>query len=104
MRNLGLTDKWKTYGPISKTYNIVQQKSEPKENFQVMYRCIQQLKSWIRGVHHHVSPEYLQAYLNEFCYRINRSIHKETIFDNLLNRMVSAATCFANSLKNNYWC
>ena len=75
-----LTDKWKAYGPISKIYNIVQQKSEPKENFQVMHRCIQQLKSWIRGVHHHVSPEYLQAYLNEFCYRINRTIHKETIF------------------------
>jgi len=36
-----------------------------------------------------VSHVYLQGYLNEFCYRINRSLHKETIFDKLLNRMVN---------------
>jgi hypothetical protein len=53
-----------------------------------MHRCIQQLKSWVRGIHHSVSPEYLQGYLDEFCYRINRSIHKEHIFDNLLCRMI----------------
>ncbi|HLT33059.1 MAG TPA: IS1595 family transposase, partial [Aquaticitalea sp.] len=26
--------------------------------------------------------------LDEFSYRINRSIHKQTIFDNLISRMV----------------
>ena len=98
-----LTDKWSSYGPIAKEYQIEQEKSDPKTNFQTMHRCIQQLKSWIRGIHHHVSPQYLQAYLNEFCYRINRSIHKETIFDNLLNRMVLAGPSPANSLKINYW-
>ena len=98
-----LTDKWKGYSPITKSSNLIQDKSKPKENFQTMHQCIQQLKSWIRGIHHHVSPEYLQAYLNEFCYRINRSIHKESIFDNLLNRMVLAAPCQVNRLKMNYW-
>lgn len=83
-----LTDKWRGYSPLSKLYDITQEKSEPDTNFKVMHRCIQQLKSWIRGIHHSVNPNYLQGYLDEFCYRINRSIHKNTIFENLLKRMV----------------
>jgi len=50
----------------------------------------------MRGVTCHVSPDYLQAYLYEFCYRINRSIHKEAIFDNLMNRMILASPYFYN--------
>jgi hypothetical protein len=30
------------------------------------------LKSWLRGCHHVVSPQHLQAYLNEFTFRFNR--------------------------------
>ena len=74
-----LTDKWRGYSPISKHFNITQEKSEPDINFRVMHRGIQQLKSWIRGIHHSVDKKYLQAYLDEFCYRINRSIHKDEI-------------------------
>ena len=84
-----LTDKWSGYSPLKESYNITQEKSEPDKNFKVMHRCIQQLKSWIRGIHHSVSPVYIQGYLDEFCYRINRSIFKKTIFENLLERMVS---------------
>lgn len=47
-----VTDKWKGYVPLKEEYNITQEKSEPKKNFNVMHRCIQQLKSWLRGVHH----------------------------------------------------
>lgn len=83
-----LTDKWTGYSPLKEVYAITQEKSEPDKNFKVMHRCIQQLKSWIRGVHHSVNPEYLQGYLDEFCYRINRSIRKENIFNNLLGRMI----------------
>lgn len=84
-----LTDKWKGYTPLAETFNIRQEKSQPDKNFKVMHRCIQQVKSWIRGIHHSVNHDYLQGYLNEFCYRINRSQSKETIFDNLLVRMVN---------------
>ncbi len=34
-----------------------------------------------------VSKKHFQKYLDEYSYRINRSIHKQTIFDNLINRM-----------------
>ena len=32
------------------------------------------LKSWLRGCHHGVSPQHLQAYLNEFTFRFNRRL------------------------------
>jgi transposase-like protein len=85
-----LTDKWKGYSPFSELYNITQEKSQPDINFKVMHRCIQQLKSWLRGIHHSVSHNFLQGYLDEFCYRINRSTHKNSIFENLISRMVNA--------------
>jgi hypothetical protein len=45
-------------------------------------------KGWLRGMHHRV--ENLQAYIDEYCYRFNRSNMKDGIFDNLLRRMVKA--------------
>lgn len=83
------TDLWKGYGPLKETWQITQSKSNPKENFQTIHRFIQQLKSWIRGIFHKVSDEYLQGYLDEFCFRMNRHLFKETNFSSLLNRMMS---------------
>jgi len=40
----------------------------------------------LRGIHHHV--EHLQDYLNEYCYRFNRSFMSDGIFENLMKRMV----------------
>lgn len=97
------TDCWRAYLPIKKEgYAIEQEKSDPKSNFKTMHRVIQQLKSWIRGIHHHVDPSYLQGYLNEFCFRINRSIFKETIFHKLLTRMVLKPKTTRKILKFNY--
>ena len=93
-----LTDRWRGYSPISKHFNITQEKSQPDINFRVMHRGIQQLKSWIRGIHHSVDKKYLQAYLDEFCYRINRSIHKDGIFDNLMMRMISTPNITKNQI------
>jgi transposase-like protein len=94
-----LTDKWRGYSPITELYNITQEKSEPDVNFKVMHRCVQQLKSWLRGIHHSVNKNYLQAYLNEFCYRINRSVHKNSIFENLIERMVLSEKTTKKTLK-----
>lgn len=97
-----LTDQWKGYNKITEIYNVTQEKSQPDKNFKLMHRSIQQLKSWIRGIHHSVDKRYLQAYLDEFCYRINRSIHKDTIFDNLLQRMVANQPFPKKQLKLTY--
>lgn len=97
-----ITDKWRGYSPLKESFNISQEKSEPDKNFKVIHRCIQQLKSWIRGIHHSINPNYLQGYLDEFCYRINRSIHKEYIFESLLDRMIQAKHIPKNQIKIAY--
>jgi transposase-like protein len=37
-----------------------------------IHRVFSNLKTWLIGTHHGVSPQHLQAYLNEFTFRFNR--------------------------------
>ncbi len=37
-----------------------------------MHRVFSNLKVWLLGTHHGVSPQHLQAYLNEYTFRFNR--------------------------------
>ncbi len=84
------TDKWRGYSPLVKDFNNLVQVDSGKKggNFPDLHRCIMGFKGWLRGMHHQV--ENLQAYIDEYCYRFNRSNMKEGIFDNLLTRMVNA--------------
>jgi hypothetical protein len=82
------TDKWPGYKPLkNKFVNLEQEKSGKKgENFKLMHRTIMGFKGWMRGIHH--KTDYLQAYIDEYCYRFNRNFMKEDIYRNLLKRMV----------------
>lgn len=83
------TDKWTAYTKIAKEYtNLKQEKSQPTVNFKQINIIIQQLKSGLRTIQTHVNKYHLQKYLDEYFYRLNRSIYKETIFDNLIKRMM----------------
>ncbi|MCS6956014.1 MAG: IS1595 family transposase, partial [Candidatus Calescibacterium sp.] len=42
---------------------------------------------WLRGIHGHA--ELVQHYLDEYCYRYNRHLMKEGIFENLMRRMIA---------------
>ena len=92
------TDKWTGYGPLKKEFKHLKQiySGEKGGNFPELHRTVMNLKAWLRGVHHHV--EDLQDYLDEYCYRFNRSFMKEHIFDNLMNRMVRAKPCYIKNL------
>ena len=94
------TDKWAGYQPLKKDFeNLVQIYSGVKgNNFPELHRVIMNLKGWLRGVHHHVWG--LQDYLNEYCYRFNRSFMKENIFHNLINRMVHTKPCYIKNISN----
>lgn len=83
------TDKWTAYTKLAKKYSISQEKSKPNENFKQIHTIIQQLKSGIRTIQTHVHKEHLQKYLDEYFFRLNRSIFKESIFDKLFRRMVN---------------
>jgi len=94
------TDKWTGYTPLKKDFdNLIQVYSGKKgENFPEIHRVIMLLKSWLRGVHHHVN--HLQDYLDEYCYRFNRSKMKMGIFENLMIRMVKAKPCYIKNISN----
>ena len=84
------TDKWTAYSKIARGYpNIKQEKSNPSSNFKQIHTIIQQVKSGLRTIQTHVNEFHLQKYLDEYFYRLNRSIYKETIFDNLIHRMMA---------------
>lgn len=83
------TDEWKGYRPI-KEYKIEQIPSNNGLNFKALHTMIHQVKSWIRTTYSWVSEQHIDRYFNEFCYRINRSQSKETIFINLIVKMVKS--------------
>lgn len=85
-----LTDKWTGYIPLSKQYNIEQKYSDKGGSMKQMHTIIHQLKSWLRSVYSWVHQEHINKYLDEYSFRINRSIFKQTIFDTLIRRMVIA--------------
>jgi ISXO2 transposase-like protein len=82
------TDLWRGYRPLTKTFNIAQIPSNNGLNFKALHTMIHQVKSWIRTTFSWVSDFNINRYFDEFCYRLNRSQAKESIFDNLINRMV----------------
>jgi transposase-like protein len=84
------TDQWKGYRPLFKNYNITQIPSNHGGNFKALHTMIHQIKSWIRTTYSWVSEFNIDRYYNEFCYRINRSQSKNSIFNNLIVRMVQA--------------
>lgn len=92
------TDQWTGYGPLAGEFkNLVQVPSGKKgRNFPELHRAIMNLKGWLRGMHHHVDD--LQAYLDEYSYRFNRSFMNGNIFDNLMNRMVNTPPCYIKKL------
>ena len=83
------TDKWRGYRPIAKAYNITQIESNSGLNFKTLHTMIHQIKSWIRTTYSWVSNFNINRYFNEFCFRINRSQNKATIFNNLITKMVN---------------
>ena len=84
------TDKWKGYNPIAKDYDLTQILSDKGSKFKALHVMIHQVKSWIRTTYSWVSEKNINRYFDEFCYRINRSQSKDTIFNNLIKRMVKA--------------
>ena len=45
------------------------------------------VKGGIKGVYHHVSPDYLQTYVNEYSFRYNHRKDETPMFQSFLNRI-----------------
>jgi hypothetical protein len=92
------TDIWKGYRPLMTEFNISQIESDNGLNFKGLHTMIHQVKSWIRTTYSWVSKFNVNRYLDEFCYRINRSQMKENIFNNIIHRMVEADKKYQSEL------
>ena len=79
-----VTDKWRGYEPLKELHIVI---------MQVKYR--------LRAIPTHVSKWHIQAYFDEFCFRINRSQFQQSIFHKTIQRMVIAKPIY-HSKKNNF--
>ncbi len=97
------TDKWSGYTPMGKNYNLEQDYSNKGKNFPQIHNLIMNIKSWIRGIHHSISNNKAQLYLDEFFYRFNRRnyIDKLPIF--ALKSMMNTKPCPVIATKGGYY-
>lgn len=92
------TDLWKGYRPLMAEYDITQIDSNRGLNFKALHTMIHQVKSWIRTTYSWVSDFNINRYLDEFCYRINRSQMKNNVFNNIVGRMVAEDKIYQTEL------
>ena len=55
-----------------------------EEFLPIIHLVFANLKAWLIGIHHGVSAQHLQAYLNEFTFRFNRRFYPFNAFRSLL--------------------
>ena len=53
-------------------------------HYPIIHLVFANLKTWLIGIHHGVSHQHLQAYLNEFTFRFNRRFYPFNAFRSLL--------------------
>lgn len=92
------TDLWRGYRPIATEYSIEQIPSNSGKNFKILHTMIHQIKSWIRTTSSYVSSFHINGYFDEFCYRLNRSRTKKTIFHDLISRMMDKPKIYHSKL------
>jgi len=66
---------------------VISDKVSVNETLKWVHKGISNLKKKLLGIHHMITYKYLQNYLNEFVYILNRRYFGEKLFD----RMVIAA-------------
>jgi hypothetical protein len=81
-------DKWRCYIPLKEAFKIKQVYSKSGQNLKELHNFIMNIKGWMRGIHHKLSPRHLQGYLDEFCFRFNYKFSKKLPLKILIEEMV----------------
>ena len=85
-----ITDDWSGYAKLGERdycHTAIAERGDMQvaETFlPIIHLVFSNLKTWLRGIHHGVSPQHLQAYLNEFTFRFNRRFYPFNAFRSLL--------------------
>ena len=90
------SDKSKSYLDIANYVEVhVSEKSThetTKTTLQWVHIAISNAKRTLLGIYHKIKGKYLQLYLDEFCYKLNRRYFGDRLFDRL-----------AIAVATNYW-
>ena len=85
-----VSDDWSGYGSLRNQgydHHAIAECGNPEiaeEFMPIIHLVFSNLKAWLNGTHHGVSPKHLQAYLNEFTFRFNRRFYPFNAFRSLL--------------------
>ena len=88
--SLIVTDDWRGYAGLGKRgyeHFAVAECGDPEvaeQYLPIIHLVFANLKTWLIGIHHGVSHQHLQAYLNEFTFRFNRRFYPFNAFRSLL--------------------
>lgn len=63
-------------------------KAIKQRTLQWVHIAIANLKRTLLGIYHRINQEYLQLYLDEFCYKLNRRYFNDRLFDRLVVAVV----------------
>lgn len=95
-KTIVFSDKSTSYVNISDFVEVhIAEKSTRETTTQVLpwvHIAISNAKRTLLGIYHKIKGKYLQLYLDEFCYKLNRRYFGEKLFDRL-----------AIAVSNNYW-
>lgn len=83
-----ISDKYSSYSGlkdlVASHTRVVVKPKDAMSTLPWVHTIISNAKRQILGVHHSVTNGYLQNYLNEFCYKLNRRNIEGDLFDNVL--------------------
>ena len=85
-----ITDDCPSYASLKKydfKHQVFAENGNPnvaEEKMPLIHLVFSNLKAWLLGIHHGVSPQHLQAYLNEFTFRFNRRFYPFNSFRSIL--------------------
>jgi hypothetical protein len=88
-----ITDAWRGYSRLHEvveehTAMIVPGEEAPKK-LPWVHTVIANAKRQILGVHHSVNKEFIQNYLDEYCYKLNRRYFTGDLFESVLRAGIS---------------
>ena len=87
-----ITDKSNSYNNLQKYYEhkaSIVPKKKINELLPWVHKAISNAKRLFLDAHHRIDDDFLQSYLNEFCFKFNRRY-----FDNLFDRLMIAAVSY----------
>ncbi len=104
-----ITDDWSGYRDLrlyGYNHHPIAECGDPQvadDFLPLVHIVFSNLKTWLNGTHHGVSPQHLQAYLNEFTFRFNRRFYPFNTFRSLLGIACDARAPTYGELYSGEW-